>query len=496
MKRRILFWSLLWIPLVTQAQQNPHFVYIQTNSGQLFYVKIANTLLSSSQSGYIIIPGLRQGDIQLTIGFPRNQFPEQVFDLHLQNHDEGYLLQPISSQRFELQNLTDFSLLHPLEAGSSFPPLSERGQPPKAVYLANSLEKNPGDSTGTQGEQADTGGSVHQSGGVPSAVATQVNKFQALLEATSGGATDKILMGQSSAGNHSTVMENIPPRPRMALVPKNKYSSEVNQSDSTSDAVSNNENLSGNGDSTRELAVSQTPPALATPPSEDTISSRVTQQEVNFPGPAILPDTSSLVSGHQAFAFPLDLGGDHQGRKPSNSQVVNQPEFLTFIGDHPDTAAGTASGQPPNQPDQGGNGNTIPTRGREPFADQGGSAGAGRQLQKEPVRATQGKSLTMINSDCTAPVSENFFLKTRRKVAMQNNDSQMLKVVGKFFREDCFTVAQIQSIAYLFSSDEARFQFLQLAYAHVLDSDHYSRLEGTLTDPFIRKQFLDMISKK
>ena len=46
----------------TDAQQN-HFVYIQTDNKQPFYVRIGDRLLSSSSVGYIVIPKLKEGKL-------------------------------------------------------------------------------------------------------------------------------------------------------------------------------------------------------------------------------------------------------------------------------------------------------------------------------------------------------------------------------------------------------------------------------------------------
>jgi hypothetical protein len=42
------------------AQQN-HFIYIQAENNQAFYVKLDKKVLSSSVSGYLIIPKLTDG---------------------------------------------------------------------------------------------------------------------------------------------------------------------------------------------------------------------------------------------------------------------------------------------------------------------------------------------------------------------------------------------------------------------------------------------------
>jgi hypothetical protein len=61
LKIRLLFFSFL-IFLGSHAQQN-HFIYIQTENKQPFYVKLDKQLFSSAASGYIILPKLKEGTL-------------------------------------------------------------------------------------------------------------------------------------------------------------------------------------------------------------------------------------------------------------------------------------------------------------------------------------------------------------------------------------------------------------------------------------------------
>lgn len=92
------------------SQQN-HFIYIQTEDKQPFYVKLDRKILSSTVSGYIIIPQLRDSTYQLLIGFPKNLWPEQRFSCTLNRKDQGYLLKPGAGNNWVLFNLQTMELL-------------------------------------------------------------------------------------------------------------------------------------------------------------------------------------------------------------------------------------------------------------------------------------------------------------------------------------------------------------------------------------------------
>lgn len=87
-----------------KAQQN-YFIYVQADNKQPFFVKVDDKVLSSSASGYIVIPKLSTGKYSLTVGFPKNIFPEQTLALTVGNADAGYLLKNFGDKGWGLYNI-------------------------------------------------------------------------------------------------------------------------------------------------------------------------------------------------------------------------------------------------------------------------------------------------------------------------------------------------------------------------------------------------------
>lgn len=90
-KKYCLLLFLLSPLFMLHAQQN-HFIYLQTESKQPFYIKLDKKILSSSASGYLIIPKLQDGNYTFTLGFPKNEWPEQKVTCSIQKKDAGYVL--------------------------------------------------------------------------------------------------------------------------------------------------------------------------------------------------------------------------------------------------------------------------------------------------------------------------------------------------------------------------------------------------------------------
>src|SRR5215217_3661055 len=74
-----------------KAQQN-HFIYIQTENKQPFYLKLDQKIYSSTASGYLLVPKLKDGNYNLAIGFPRSEWTEQRMSCTIENNDLGFLL--------------------------------------------------------------------------------------------------------------------------------------------------------------------------------------------------------------------------------------------------------------------------------------------------------------------------------------------------------------------------------------------------------------------
>ena len=105
----LLLFLCVFFSIGLKAQQD-HFVYIQTENRQAFYVRIDKTLYSSTASGYVIVPKLADGTHSATFGFPNQQAPEQKFTFVISNKDLGYLLKDFGDKGWGLFNLQTLSV--------------------------------------------------------------------------------------------------------------------------------------------------------------------------------------------------------------------------------------------------------------------------------------------------------------------------------------------------------------------------------------------------
>jgi hypothetical protein len=103
MKILLLAASLIFSSVCAFSQHN-HFVYVQSDNKQPFYVRLNDKVYSSSASGYAIISKLQKGDYVLSIGFPKNEFPLQSIGINVSG-DAGYMLKNFGDKGWGLYNI-------------------------------------------------------------------------------------------------------------------------------------------------------------------------------------------------------------------------------------------------------------------------------------------------------------------------------------------------------------------------------------------------------
>lgn len=110
-QKKILVFSLfLLLTFCVYAQKN-RFIYIQAEHKQPFYVKLDKKLFSSAGTGYLIIPKLTDGTYDLTIGFPKNEWPLQNVTCVVKETDAGYMLKNLADKGWGLVDLQNRKII-------------------------------------------------------------------------------------------------------------------------------------------------------------------------------------------------------------------------------------------------------------------------------------------------------------------------------------------------------------------------------------------------
>lgn len=105
---------LTFLSMAQYKVQSKYFVYLQTEPSQPFYVKINNQQISANSSGYLILPQLNEGEYRLTVGFPQNKYPEQVYKFRIDSKDKGYLIKNFGDDGWGLFDLQTMAVQKPM----------------------------------------------------------------------------------------------------------------------------------------------------------------------------------------------------------------------------------------------------------------------------------------------------------------------------------------------------------------------------------------------
>lgn len=103
-----LFLNLLCSSFTLNAQKK-HFIYIQAEEKQPFYVTINNKNYSSTVNGHLIIPRLKNGKYFFIAGFPKDKYAEQKFSCVIADKDLGFVLKQYGKDGWGLFNLITFT---------------------------------------------------------------------------------------------------------------------------------------------------------------------------------------------------------------------------------------------------------------------------------------------------------------------------------------------------------------------------------------------------
>lgn len=79
-----------------------HYVFIEAEGQQPFYLKTGGETYSSSASGFIILSKLNKTEIDFIIGFPNKLYPEVAFKLNAVAQDKGFALRQMEGKGWVL----------------------------------------------------------------------------------------------------------------------------------------------------------------------------------------------------------------------------------------------------------------------------------------------------------------------------------------------------------------------------------------------------------
>ena len=438
-----LFFSL--IGFTTYAQQH-YYLYIQSDDRQPFYVRLSEKVYSSSESGYLIIPKLDDGNYPVLLGFPRNIYPEHQFQVRLNKKDRGFQLKRSANRSWELVNLQNQEIIANSAANAGNSELTgERKTDAFSVMLANVVN----DSAILYAQQK------------PEPAKPVVQKQQPAAKKEEA----KPPVNNNEADAEALVRKEATPIPgtKTAVIPTD--SSRL-QPDSGYVTVK----IKESGSSLPAIRATATDKRT---PDDRPFISRISEEKSATMYRATYLEQYNYTTDTIDISIPIEsaVAGTNRQSESNKEQVS-------------DTKDKTASGI---------NDATLGERKAE----------SGEQTaEKAPVTAaanlpdtTAKKKIIIMNSDCKNFASDNDVDKLRVRLIAAKNIDDKLAAARRYYRTRCFTVQQIKALTELFPTDETKYRFLDLSYAFTSDSGNYFQLEEVINEEYYKNRFKAMIRK-
>lgn len=469
--------------LVAHAQQD-HFVYLQTENGQPFYVKFNNKVISSSSAGYIILPKLTDGYYKLNLGFPKNEFPEESFQIAVNNENEGYLVKNFGEKGWGLFNIESFDVVMGGTGNKTETVSGKLQDDPFSKMLATVVK----DSSILQKNEPVA--EVHDSVKIDSAVSV------------SAAFTPTVTSDTTASKGDTTASKSLEENP-VSLLPATKLLSKKdkdgmqmiyvdpgpNGNDTVRIFMPAKNQVSKQRDA---MAIQDTMTAKDTTKLENTIINNDVVHEEN-PAPPPTKATSASVA-------PSSEGAT----QANDSSTMSSPVFIQDISSKKNEDSTHQKIKELIQP------SAVETNIAKEESKIDSSGTQYSSIKPDSVHettrqdnSTQDQMVVLpkvvkssrVNSDCKAFADNEDFLKLRKKMASENSDNNMIKVARKIFNSKCFSTEQIKNLSFLFLTNEGKYKFFDEAYQFASDSDQYYTLQSQLTDSYYLNRFKAMIRK-
>lgn len=432
-----------------RAQLN-HFVYLQSDGYQPFYVKHNGKILSSSASGYLILSKLKDGIIDIMIGFPQLKQNEQKFQITVDKSEKGFLIKNFGEKGwglFDLQSTTIAYAINPETAGltTSTVTLKSADDP-----FANMLSTVTKDSTVKN---------VTVKKDTPKLVVVPV-KPEVKIDTPILSHTETKPFIQNASPQKDTVSKAESPKP--PSLPAATITS-------TDTPQQKQEEVK------QQMAVQD--PLWVAPPKTAVQQLRKFESREGVDCVFEVAETNGIKDTVRIF-----IAADSSMQKSEMQPAENETKKDSIPSAQPKNV------EPVNEINK-----EEPTKiavdtvqvKKEEIKQEPQTP----PIQQPVVVAYEAKPAAIPNSNCKDNATEDDFLKLRKRMAAQNKEEAMVNEAKKVFKTKCFSTAQLKNLAVLFLTDEWRYRFYDAALPYVSDFGSFKSLGDTISEDYYKKRF-------
>lgn len=441
--KKFLLVAIFVCTCVIANAQKVFFIYLQSENGSPFFVKMQEKIFSSSSAGYLILSDLKEGNYTFSVGSPGNKIPETKFTVLIINKDKGFLLKDFENGL----SLFDLQTLEVIKSTAA----SNNGSGKQTITRTDSFTKL-----------------LSQAADDPSLLTV------AIIETPQKEAKKEL---------PKTIVTDV-----VEIKPENKVETKTEERTEPvvgSDTISiNKENQieqkklidpvsgdaqkkvdSGTIKPEEKIITEEKTPEVIAPPIEKKIDDAESPKETELYVRSVITkrSESSTTDG-----FGLIYLDNQYGKVDTIRLLIPNQKFIPVIERKEEKATdmkvtGDSTEQPILKPQE----NILtPQEANNPDAK--------KSLQK---------------NTCKAFAAEKDFLRLRKNMASKTNDEAMIDEAKKYFRYGCFSTIQIKNLSVLFLTSSGKYQFFDAAHRHISDLDQFSTLQSELKDEYYLKRF-------
>lgn len=486
--RRFLFFTCLFFSFSTQAQQN-HFIYIQADNKQPFYVKLDKKILSSSVSGYLVVAKLKTGEYDFVIGFPQNEWPEQTIHCRVDDKDLGYLLKNFGDKGWGFFNLQTLAILMAYSKADKKADVAANIKDVRDDAFSNMLSTVVNDPTIKQKDPVKEEVKKVIPEPVKTVLVTVLQPVKEPVKKANADTAKAIAVTVSEPAKEEIKKVNPHTAKTVAAVVaepvKEAVKKEIPEPEKTV-PVALSEPV--------KEAIKKTEPVKPVPVS-DTVKDKpivATAVETEERRGGIAKKFSSKTDSAIVMLYLDSLSGN------------KEPVSVIIAIEKINTDSAVIKCTKETKPAESVNPATI----KQSAAHKDNNVKKDNKVkevtvpdQNTVVKENKADSLMqpiivgspITNSDCKNFATEDDFLKIRKKMAAASNEEMMITTAKKMFKSKCFTTGQVKNLGALFLKDADRYSFYDAAYPFVSDSQNFATLESQLTDGYYINRFKVMI---
>lgn len=439
--------------LVSQAvySQKDYFVYLQSEGGQPFFVRMNEQTYSSSANGYLILSRMRDSSYTFRVGWPGKPEEQPYFTVKVGAKDRGLLLKHFTGEGWGLFDLQSMEMVksHAAPASNS----SVKLEPRPVSNFTDVLAKAANDPTLRMKEvKVEKPVVKEEKKEAPVVVKKEEPRKEPVKEVTAPIADTVAIVAEK--------------KETPALAPDTL----VKKTDPIAE----------------ELQVAQDTVAVVKPQPKAEEKTIVEEKPVLKQEEPVVKEEKPAAKQEEPVVQEQRTETSYARSKVSRRSESSTTEgfSLTFVDEYVDGHRDTIKILIPNAPK---------AWQKEPAKV---SVAEEKKFLDIPVTASDSTKTSVKANNCQQKASESDFLKLRKKMAAATTDDGMIREAKKGFEQKCYTVKQVRNLGSLFLNDAAKFQFFEAASKYVSDADNLPAMGDDLKNEYYLRRFKKVLEER